>query len=198
MDMKINSSLIVEHRNTRAWSQQHLAEVCDLSLRTIQRVENTGQASQETIKAIAAAFDLDVAMLLLGPPTPPNVSALSRIRKFAIASTAIVAMASTAFLMVPASTADEFVVTANTINVSRYNDETVYRGDVEISLSGENEMIVESKESWVDDGVSHFSGTVTIRFGKTVVYLGDAAVSNDGNVTRVLSDYARMTRSWGF
>lgn len=57
MEMKINSALIVELRSAKAWSQQHLADVAGLSLRTVQRVENTSSASPDSVKAIAMAFD---------------------------------------------------------------------------------------------------------------------------------------------
>ena len=56
-------STIKALRLSRAWSQEQLAELSSLSVRTIQRIENGGQASLETLSAIAAAFDLNVADL---------------------------------------------------------------------------------------------------------------------------------------
>ncbi len=56
-------STIKALRLSRAWSQEQLAELSSLSVRTIQRIENGGQASLETLSAIAAAFDLKVADL---------------------------------------------------------------------------------------------------------------------------------------
>ncbi len=56
-------STIKALRLSRAWSQEQLAELSSVSVRTIQRVENGGQASLETLSAIAAAFDLNVADL---------------------------------------------------------------------------------------------------------------------------------------
>lgn len=55
--------LIQKLRLQRAWSQQHLAQVSGLSLRTIQRLENGQPASLESLKALAAAFDTDVTTL---------------------------------------------------------------------------------------------------------------------------------------
>ena len=57
MDMKIDPIKIIQKRKNRAWTQSHLAEVCDLSLRTIQRIEKTGVASQESIQALASVFE---------------------------------------------------------------------------------------------------------------------------------------------
>ncbi len=47
-----------ELRQVRAWSQDQLAEISGLSVRTIQRIENGGPASYETLKSLAAAFDI--------------------------------------------------------------------------------------------------------------------------------------------
>ncbi|WP_442871887.1 helix-turn-helix domain-containing protein [Colwellia sp. 75C3] len=42
--MQININVIKTQRNNRAWSQTQLGDVSGLSLRTIQRIENTGVA----------------------------------------------------------------------------------------------------------------------------------------------------------
>jgi transcriptional regulator with XRE-family HTH domain len=68
MDMKIDSSYIKAQRARRAWSQEHLAEVTGLGLRTIQRIEKTGAASYESARALAAVFEMDVAELRVAPP----------------------------------------------------------------------------------------------------------------------------------
>ena len=57
--MKINAALILEHRLKRAWSQDELAIVAGLSIRTIQRVEKEAIASLQTRKALAAALEID-------------------------------------------------------------------------------------------------------------------------------------------
>jgi transcriptional regulator with XRE-family HTH domain len=59
----MSHSTIKALRLSRAWSQEQLAELSSLSVRTVQRIENGGQASLETLSAIAAAFDLNVADL---------------------------------------------------------------------------------------------------------------------------------------
>jgi transcriptional regulator with XRE-family HTH domain len=67
MDMNINSQTIRSERDKRAWSQEHLATVSGLGLRTIQRVESTGIASYETAKAIASVLELTVADIRTTP-----------------------------------------------------------------------------------------------------------------------------------
>lgn len=61
--MRINSDRIKAEREKRAWSQAHLAEVSGLGLRSINRIEAKGKASLESIKALAAVFEVDVAEL---------------------------------------------------------------------------------------------------------------------------------------
>lgn len=51
-------------RLARAWSQEQLAELASLSVRTVQRIENGERASLETLSAIAAAFGVNVADLM--------------------------------------------------------------------------------------------------------------------------------------
>lgn len=59
MDMKAKSALIRKLRSEKLWSQEQLAKACGLSLRTIQRIENSGSASIETIKALSAVFSIN-------------------------------------------------------------------------------------------------------------------------------------------
>lgn len=68
MDMIINLNKLITEKNKRAWTQGHLAEVCGLSLRTIQRLEKTGVASHETIKALASVFEISIEELLCQEP----------------------------------------------------------------------------------------------------------------------------------
>jgi len=63
MEVKVDCSYIREQRERRAWSQEHLAEVTGLGLRTIQRIEKTGAASYESARSLAAVFGIDVAQL---------------------------------------------------------------------------------------------------------------------------------------
>jgi len=76
MDMKVESSYIKAQRARRAWSQEHLAEVTGLGLRTIQRIEKTGAASYESARSLAAVFEIDVAELRVVEvaPAAPRIS----------------------------------------------------------------------------------------------------------------------------
>jgi len=60
--------LIQKLRLQHGWSQQQLAELSGLSTRTIQRIENGQAASTESLKALAAVFEVDFAQL-----TPESV-----------------------------------------------------------------------------------------------------------------------------
>jgi transcriptional regulator with XRE-family HTH domain len=63
--MKIDAKRIRKLREELAWSQEHLATVAGLSLRTIQRVEAEGLASLDTRMALAAAFKVLPGSLLV-------------------------------------------------------------------------------------------------------------------------------------
>jgi transcriptional regulator with XRE-family HTH domain len=57
--MKTNSEVIKKLRIAKGWSQEQLGEASGLSLRTIQRLENGGNAAIESVRALAAALDVD-------------------------------------------------------------------------------------------------------------------------------------------
>lgn len=59
----VNQELIKKLRSGKFWSQEQLAFIAGISLRTIQRIESEGKCSLESKKAIAAAFEVDVAEL---------------------------------------------------------------------------------------------------------------------------------------
>ena len=61
---KALAALVRAEREKRNWTQEHLAAVADVSPRTIQRFEKDGSHSQETLSAVAAAFDVDCQDLL--------------------------------------------------------------------------------------------------------------------------------------
>lgn len=62
--MRINANLVKRERNKRAWSQEHLAQVAGLGMRTIQRIESSGVASNESIASIATVLEMRIADFL--------------------------------------------------------------------------------------------------------------------------------------
>lgn len=63
--MEINALKVKKLRTEQLWTQQHLADACDISLRTVQRVERYGNASNETLMSLAAVFNIDKNTLLV-------------------------------------------------------------------------------------------------------------------------------------
>jgi len=61
--MEINSHTIKKLRAEKSWSQEKLSEASGLNLRTVQRIENSGKASQESVRLIANAFGIDTFKL---------------------------------------------------------------------------------------------------------------------------------------
>ncbi len=70
--MQIDSARLKQLRQQRAWSQEHLAALTGLSVRTIQRLETNGAAAHESRLALAAAFGLDPADLAPAPAPAPE------------------------------------------------------------------------------------------------------------------------------
>jgi transcriptional regulator with XRE-family HTH domain len=81
--------LIQKLRLQRGWSQEQLAELSGLSVRTIQRIERGQPASIESLKSLGAAFQIDFSDLKepeMNPTVGQNISAdealaLAHVRK---------------------------------------------------------------------------------------------------------------------
>jgi transcriptional regulator with XRE-family HTH domain len=63
MQFYADAAKIKRWREERHWSQEHLADLAGIGLRTIQRVEQGEKASRDTLTALAAAFNVDVMTL---------------------------------------------------------------------------------------------------------------------------------------
>ncbi len=61
--MRINAALVRELREERSWLQDDLAIAAGLDLRTIQPIERQAVASLQSLKALAAVFDVDASDL---------------------------------------------------------------------------------------------------------------------------------------
>ena len=59
----MNGMIVQQMRLQRGWSQQQLADLSGLNVRTIQRIENGQSASLESFKALGAAFNVDFSEL---------------------------------------------------------------------------------------------------------------------------------------
>ncbi|MGB0495826.1 MAG: helix-turn-helix domain-containing protein [Kangiellaceae bacterium] len=62
--MDIKAIEVKKLRTARGWTQQHLADACAVSLRTVQRVERYGNASQETFMSLCSVFEVDSSQLV--------------------------------------------------------------------------------------------------------------------------------------
>jgi transcriptional regulator with XRE-family HTH domain len=83
--MNIDSTQLKKLRTAENLSQEQLSEKSGLSLRTIQRLENGGNASIESVRALAAAFGIEANELLLpetAPPQTPQDAMLTGLREF--------------------------------------------------------------------------------------------------------------------
>lgn len=71
-----------ELRVARGWSQAELAERTGLSIRTVQRIEQGGQAGLDSLRRLAAALQVDVAALQ--PPDAPAADSPARLVRHAL------------------------------------------------------------------------------------------------------------------
>jgi DNA-binding XRE family transcriptional regulator len=89
--MQLNPKTIKNLRLQQDWSQQTLADACDVSLRTIQRVEKEGAASKETTMSLCAVFEVSRGELIKLEEIQLNVSSQnSKSNKSTVVLTAII------------------------------------------------------------------------------------------------------------
>jgi uncharacterized membrane protein YhaH (DUF805 family)/DNA-binding XRE family transcriptional regulator len=62
--MNIDSARLRELRTARQWSQEQLAQLSGLNLRTVQRLESGARVSMESLRALAAVFEVPADTLL--------------------------------------------------------------------------------------------------------------------------------------
>ena len=155
MDMRIDRKRVRAERERRAWSQEHLAEVSGLALRTIQRVESAGNGSYETAKALAAVLECDVSDLraasaagpvIVAPDlAPPPVRTLTRSRRWMSALAASAVLAVGAFFGNAAFAGQVLLDVALTIDekeTGKHQLITAEGKDAEIRLEGQLRLIV--------------------------------------------------------
>ncbi|MBB1386352.1 helix-turn-helix transcriptional regulator [Pseudoalteromonas sp. SG45-5] len=192
MEMKINSEKVIHERKLRAWSQQHLADASVVSLRTIQRVENNGSGSLDTVKALASCFELDVNELFKieiestqSKPKP----------KIAVACSFILALFGSSLLLTSSSMASNFVIRAENVQSSSSNDYHVYSKNVEIFLPNDVtfELLIDSK--WETETPSIAHGSVKIHLENSIIYIDKASITRVEHGTKITANYAKMAKS---
>lgn len=78
--MELRGDIVKQKRLAKNWTQQQLADICDINLRTIQRVEKSGNASLETIMSLCVAFDVK-REVFFEVPKPTNLEDNFRLAK---------------------------------------------------------------------------------------------------------------------
>jgi DNA-binding XRE family transcriptional regulator len=63
MDIMVNSEFIKQLRKQKSWTQEQLARVSGLSLRTVQRIEKQSVCSLESKKSLASVLEVDAVSL---------------------------------------------------------------------------------------------------------------------------------------
>jgi len=202
MDMKINAEKVITERKSRAWSQQHLADACGVSMRTIQRVENNGSGSLETIKALASCFELDVSKLFGVVPdakqqVEPVIKTPTKITKqkskvVALCSMALALMSSAIFIT-PTSMASDITILAQKVSTNTSENYMVYNNNVEIFLPAGTVFEVSSYSNEQITNGSVFSGSVEVYLDDSTLLMNKAIITKMENGTKITTDYAKLS-----
>lgn len=187
MEMKINAEKVIAERKKRAWSQQHLAEVSALSLRTIQRVENNGSGSLETIKALAASFELSANILFVQKAEP-----IESKPKMAAFFAFIMAIVSSVFFIVPVSMASDITITAENQGVNSDEGYISFSDNVEIFVPNDINYEVKVNSNLESSNTSDSNTSVKIYLNNATVFIEQATISKEANGVRITTDSAKF------
>lgn len=76
--MDVNAKKIKELRTGKGWTQQHLADACAISLRTVQRVERYGNASQDTVLGLSSVFEIQQSDIIVPEEVIEDISEVEK------------------------------------------------------------------------------------------------------------------------
>ena len=190
--MKVNTKKILNERKSRAWSQQHLADVCALSLRTIQRVEKEGAGSPETVKALAACFELDANELVEREETKKDSFEINiKTKLAAMWSSIIVIFVSAVLFFVQPIMAFDIEISSDQIESSD-NNYQLYSGNVEIFVPEGVIFEVESDELWGTDTASVVTGSVKVVLDEATLVVGDGVIIKVDKGIKITTDHAEL------
>jgi transcriptional regulator with XRE-family HTH domain len=149
---------IKELRELRAWTQQQLADIAGVEVRTIQRVEKDLTRSPETLHAVAAAFDVTVDSLrstwLIPESRLLRVRSVSTYKEFIAAEQTHRSDAFAKAIMVPLN--DEFHSEVSDLLDQSFTDRDVIEPDEPELWSSYTDFIKQPLERLFDFGFSFF------------------------------------------
>lgn len=129
MTTRIDSGRLQLERKRRAWTQQHLADVSGLGIRTIQRIEKNETASPESVQAIASCFELDASELLILSSTGQATSRWDRVHWPALILAVVLSLAILSLATMRLATAREVTLKLEAV-VSTENDRYEHVGEM--------------------------------------------------------------------
>ena len=190
MDMKINSALIVSYRKKRAWSQHHLSLVANVSVRTIQRVENEGNASFETLKSIAAAFDTDLNELIKKPSEARKLP-----KKYGVSLLFLGSFLLSIIVVSSTTAASDIEIQANRISYSKNRAVTKFFDNVRVFIPHQVEFDItaaHSKNTVLDSHSHHLQISSQ---GTSLVAVDARITSTDKGIIVTASEVKSMNRT---
>lgn len=139
MTTRIDSARLQLERKKRAWTQQHLAEVSGLGIRTIQRIEKSGMASPESVQAIASCFELGASELLVLPSAGQGTSRWGWVQFPTLMVTLALILAISSFASMRLAIAEEVTLKLHAV-VASENDQYEHLGEMILKDGEESEF----------------------------------------------------------
>ncbi|MEM1175927.1 MAG: helix-turn-helix transcriptional regulator [Pseudomonadota bacterium] len=139
MTAKIDAEKVRSERNRRAWTQEHLAEVSGLALRTVQRIEKTGSASTESTRALACCFEMSPSDLVVSSKLEHRSGRAKLQLRPAFMAAALATLALVSFSITRFAVAEDITLSFHTV-VTAQDDVYEHIGEMSIGDGEESQF----------------------------------------------------------
>lgn len=189
----IDANKLRSLRQSNAWTQEELAHLCNVSTRTIQRVEKTGHISKETLKAISSAFNMRPSDFLI--ETMPALTAIqnkNQARGRYIGIALLLSSVSVVF-GVNVYADSETKIVSDSIETSMDGKKLTYVGDVQITSAMNNIDSIVADSVWAQGTAAVYTGNVQLILAGKTLDLDDTIMTRSAdNTYQVLTHSATM------
>lgn len=142
--MKLDGQKVKQIRNKKLLTQEQLAIMSGLNIRTIQRMEKSGNASKETIKAVCAALELKPNSLEHSSPSLP-------FRTLSVLLIPLLTLWTGLIFKEKAVQSNSFTIESNSIEFDS-NGNYLMQGDIKASFPKGNLRGIASSSMFVQGG----------------------------------------------
>ncbi|WP_258872199.1 XRE family transcriptional regulator [Thalassotalea euphylliae] len=165
-----------------------MADASALSLRTIQRVENNGTGSPETIKALASCLEIKLSELFHSESEKTK----SYFKAKGTALLSLIVTLGSGLFLTSASIASDISISAKEMEAPLNESIQIYRNNVEIFVPKSVPLTVSTESIWENELASVAEGSVEVKLEDFTVLANKAIIVKMEKGIKITTDYAEQ------